>query len=357
MDHDDLLGLANGVPWLLLPSLDAFYCFEEGELHHLEPVDYITANNWSNRGSSHGWLAMVEDGPLIVLFNPITTQRIQLPPFTTLPGVSDYRVCVTSDTRLEYEMPISYNGCLCPSCLKRDPARCWIRHDKKMLYVQRIILTGNPVSKEGCIAVAVLRGRLAFCRVAYGEAESYWTAIHQPEGVFVEDVVLWNDRLYVLDNDGLGVCNLEDSNPYMEIVLVPVREINCKKQLVVSPDNELFFISQECDPYIPFITGFKVHRLINFEEGWAETNDIRDYVIFWGANHSICLSATELPTSQLISNKIYFSDSYLVGQDDQLVHDFGIFNLETGRIEPLPVEPVRSWCLPPVWLTPFLTVD
>ncbi|GAB2230780.1 hypothetical protein Droror1_Dr00015072 [Drosera rotundifolia] len=356
MDHDDLLGLANGVPWLLLPSLDAFYCLEDGELHYTELVDNITDNNWSIRGSSHGWLAMVEDGPLIVLFNPFTTQRIQLPPFTTLPGVSDYRFSV-SDTRLEYQMPVSYNGCLCRSCLECDPARSWIRHDRKMLYVQRIILTGDPVSKEGCAAVAVLRGRLAFCRVAYGEAKSCWTAIHQPEGVFVADVVLWNDRLYILDNDGLGVCNLEDPNPNMEIVLVPIREMNCKKRLVVSPENELFFISQQCDPYVGFITGFKVHRLINFEEGWAETNDIRDYVIFWGVNPSICLSATEFPTSQLISNKIYFSDSSLVEHDDQLVHDIGIFNLETRRIEPLPVAPMPSGCLSPVWLTPFLTWD
>ncbi|GAB2215480.1 hypothetical protein Droror1_Dr00019866 [Drosera rotundifolia] len=191
-------------------------------------------------------------------------------------------------------MPVSYNGCLCRSCLERDPARSWIRHDRKMLYVQRIILTGDPVSKEGCAAVAVLRGHLAFCRVAYGEAKSCWTVIHQPEGVFVEDVVLWNDRLYVLHNDGQGVCNLEDPNLNME--------------------------NRECDSYVGFITGFKVH-------------------------------------SQLISNKIYFSDSSLVGHDDQLVHDIGIFNLETRRMEPLPVAPMPSWCLPLVWLTQFLTGD
>ncbi|GAB2284688.1 hypothetical protein Dimus_019140 [Dionaea muscipula] len=398
--EEDLTSLANGLPWLLLPSYGTFFCFKDSKLHPLLelPADQIgvTVNRLSIRGSSHGWLALVdEDGPLIFLLNPITTQQIQLPPFTTLPGVLDYRpsesIPGNGINRLEYQMPISRKGCcLCPSCLElgsqtsiKQLTRSWIPNDMKMLYAERIILTGNPLCEEegggGCTAVALLKGgRLAFCTLARGEVtEGCWTATHQPEGVLIEDLTSWNGQLYALLDDGsLAVCDLKDPVnviPHMEIKKDPTRQLIMKynnnnnisnKRLVVSPDNDLLLIAFEYDDefmYSPRITGFKVFKLFQDKEddkdgwNWEEIkgsigSDHDDYVIFLGLNASMCLNANDFPCSQLASNRIYFTDSsFMMEVDDQLGYDFGVYNPKTGKIEPLPnIRPVPSSCLPPV---------
>lgn len=46
------------------------------------------------KGSSHGWVATVEDedtGPAIYLLNPFTRAQIQLPPRNMFSDVTDYR--------------------------------------------------------------------------------------------------------------------------------------------------------------------------------------------------------------------------------------------------------------------------
>lgn len=157
-------------PWLMLPY---FYDTESSSCDYFSRGVYSILEKktihgglglpeiYGKRcvGSSHGWLAMVEDtSPAIFLINPLTRRRIELPPVTSFPDILDYREDKVGE---EYAYLVHSTGETfeCTMSLK----------DIEKLYVYKIILSGDPTSneEEDCIAVASWgeQRRLSFCRV------------------------------------------------------------------------------------------------------------------------------------------------------------------------------------------------
>ena len=56
------------------------------------------------RGSSHGWVLMVDGSPELNLINPLTRAQIQLPPIDTFPNVLEYRPNVPGEEYLIFRV-------------------------------------------------------------------------------------------------------------------------------------------------------------------------------------------------------------------------------------------------------------
>ncbi|CAL1410293.1 unnamed protein product [Linum trigynum] len=135
-----------------------FYNVALHQFHHIEFPQGLQGKRY--RGSTKGWLCIVDKAPGISLLNPLTKTEIALPPATSFPGVLAYR---PEKAWGEYllqmadgsEESISKNFFL-----------------KK--YLKRVVVSAEPTSQE-CIVMAIRwnteDNRLAFCRPAEIEAK------------------------------------------------------------------------------------------------------------------------------------------------------------------------------------------
>ncbi|CAL1403738.1 unnamed protein product [Linum trigynum] len=412
----------QSVPWLMLPycrssnmirsseamagckGTDSCRCFfdvTEQRFHHIEvemPEGFINSRRTPTccRGSSFGWLFMLQRGPSLLLLNPLTGDRIWLPPITSFPHVEGFRP--------------EKVGCEYRFVMRGEKIACG-KMAMERRYIMKVALSSEPTS-EDCVVMVIHSPEyptLAFCRpmMRRGGDDEVWTEIPRDGDGFgyFTDVVFWRGQFYVMDEVGrISVCSITAAPPKLsKFVVHPCPEISCKSYLVKSPDGgALMMVARNvieledddddddggldeflrnralnhghvskavsldgADAYImdrdddddgdggdtaaavradvnpaecQSLTGeFKVYKLNEDTMAWVEVESIDDFAIFLGINSAACVSTTDHPELGLIPNSVYYTDDMY---DDHVRHkyagsDMGVYNLATRTVQPL----------------------
>ncbi|GER49245.1 hypothetical protein STAS_26471 [Striga asiatica] len=338
-------------PWLMLPHL-----FEAGPTTTMKYKFYSLAENkvvtvatefpaagsdlMVLRGSSHGWLALLNPRNFdLFLYNPISHRRINLPSVGNLPN---------------YPTPQS----------SRD--------------LEKLILSCSPdEEEEGCRAAIIndmhvlafccpgrsdkwtLLGDLRFCY--YGLAPWNWewegkymdcVYSSQHQALFAltgcDEVECWDLR----DPLSPSVIKTYEKKPQKMTQKLRPPGAEMFRQYLVIAGQDLLVVSQylmeiggsftlsdgKHNPDYSYVTvDFDVHRYDPEDVDhpkYVEGSSLGGWAIFVGfSSHAIALPVTDFP--ELEPNSIYFTDPTLVTQVENCVcggHDIGIFNYEDKTV-------------------------
>ncbi|KAM7523080.1 hypothetical protein LguiA_012982 [Lonicera macranthoides] len=359
------------LPWLLHThdnNKDASHGFLNVIDSKTYQLDVPKAQGKMFKGSSHGWVATVEDsnyGPGIYLLNPLTSARIKLPPRNTFPNVKNYR---PSKVDNEYGL-IGLKG---HGIYYVDSAHV------NTYFLSKIVLSSTP-SKKDCVVVAIygVPSSLAYCKLN----DKKWTLLHN-RGSFA-DVIFYKGKLHALAEGGslLVFESIRDipqpgfisgsSRPASQGVTHPgialaqarltsefswdpkpvslpkggamappgpllpppliranaeVKQIaylasvvSCQLYLVESSDGELIMVKRHSriqpregyneSLYWPWKTyGFTVYKHDSSNLSWVELKDLGDGMLFLGYNSSLSFSCRDFGGDK--SNRIYVTDDF-----------------------------------------------
>ncbi|XP_030950845.1 F-box protein SKIP23-like [Quercus lobata] len=351
------------LPWLMLPlsqqsqsqSHRPFLDLSDHKIHLLNLPE--AASHLKRRcGSSHGWLVILDETPTILLLNPLTRAKLNLPPLFTFPNVVTFNY---SEIGKEYALR-SLSGNIYRRSLK----------EMRDSFIKKLVLSSSPALNTNFVALAILNqtGDLVFCK----NGDQAWTFIHDAR-FFCEDVIYDNDLFYAVDkNGGVAVCDVHGENsPSVSIIerFETPRIFGGDMQYLVKSGDDLLLVTryldlgyEDGDPYnSPTVfyktVQFEVFRM-DFSGGppmWERVWDLGDRMLFVGENSSLSLSASDFRGG--LGNCIYYTDDYCESNYDGAFRDYdiGIFKLWDGSIEALPCYHPNShsqlhW--PPLWVSP-----
>ncbi|XP_047329684.1 F-box protein SKIP23-like [Impatiens glandulifera] len=348
--------LPSQLPWLMLPQNGAyqtrrrgFFSISSNKLHFLNLPE--ASHRRRSCGSSHGWLVILDESPSIFLLNPLTRERINLPPLSVFPNVVDfdfYRV------GREYILQYAAGG---------DTYARSLKHMRDY-FIKKVILSTNPSNDSDFIALAILNqsGDLAFCK----KGDQSWRIIENAQS-YCEDVIYrgGDGLFYAVDNFGkIAVCDLHGDSPRVSFIELS-RQRRGDMQYLVESSGELLLVTRYLD-YL-FIDNqfgmefktveFKVHKLdISGPPKWDRVESLGNLMLFLGENSSMAFSASDFHGCK--GNSIYFTDDYSDLSFDGCVgnQDIGIYNFDDDTLEQLPCYPYNSnfrlrWP-PPIWISP-----
>ncbi|KAL8088418.1 F-box protein SKIP23-like [Apium graveolens] len=346
------------LPWLMLPAHHfcfnppshhrGFYDLSNNKIHALS-LSKITHRS-RRCGSSHGWLAFLEESPSFFILNPLTRAVVNLPPLSQFPNVMSFDF---SKVGREYTLKTGDDD---------DVYSCNLK-EMRDSYIKKVILSRSPHSGSDYIVVALINqtGDLAYCK----KHDLSWKFIEAAHG-YCEDVVYYNGMFMAVNKYGeIAACDLNGDKPNVSFMNTP-HIVGGDMQYLVACKDELLLVTRYLElefngessqlDIIYKTTEFQVSRL-NFKGvNWEALNSLGDMALFLGENSSLAMSASEFPECK--GNRIYFTDDYSEWNYDGVNgdHDLGVYNLDDGSIEALPCYPfnsysTRSWP-PPIWVTP-----
>ncbi|GAU24931.1 hypothetical protein TSUD_311660 [Trifolium subterraneum] len=311
------LHLPPQLPWLMI-SHNSFFDLSTNKIHHLN----LPMPSGPTRicGSSHGWLVILKQTSELTLLNPITGATLSLPSLQTFPElvtrVFDYR------------------------------------HNN--LYLIKVVLSASPsLSDDDFFAFAILNRRnFAFCKKGYDS----WVLLDVIENQTWIDAIYNNGSFYVTSMSGgtFAVCDVE--GPRISFIQKKTSKYDDNYISYALFDGEDMFLvhryvteeeePQDLEPYPDMLTEmFWIYKMNWNVLEWEEIQTLGEHSVFIGKNSSLYFSAADFVGCR--PNCIYFTD-------DAGKHDFGIYNVSSKRIDPLPCYPHKSNCGfgYPVWVTP-----
>ncbi|CAI9117004.1 OLC1v1018311C1 [Oldenlandia corymbosa var. corymbosa] len=341
------------LPWLVLPR------GTQHHHHHRFPDYHLSFLNLVNykrhilrlpvafhrhrrcRGSSHGWLVILEDSPSVFVFNPLTGTKLNLPPLSSFPHVSRFDY---AQIGREYLL------------LLDDNLSVTFNLKQMREFVKKIVLSDSPSRDPDFTAVSILygTGELVFCKAG----QTQWTVIPGIRN-FSEDVIFLNGLVYALNKNGsIAICDVDGDSPgVLRLVDATGANEGGDTHYLVAARGELLLVTRYFDlgnEYDTFETRkFRVCRLDSGGNKWERVMDLGDIALFVGGSSSLALSSTDFPAG-CKGNRIYFTDDDDCVYEDHTGggdHDLGIFSLEDGSIERLPCY-ARDSISRPVWITP-----
>lgn len=341
------------LPWLMLPqsqsyqSHRAFFDLSANKVHFLNLPE--ASRRKRHCGSSHGWLIILEETPIVLLLNPLTRVKIYLPPLSAFPNVVSFSYF---DIGREYTL----------ASLLGDHYNRSLRQMRDS-FIKKIVLSSSPVKDSDFIAVAILNqsGDLAYCR----NGDQSWRIIEGAQS-YSEDIICYNELFYAVDKGGdIAICDVSGDTPRVSIIQTP-QQFSGDMQYLVSSEDDLLLVTRylglefDFDPHQPRLvyrtTRFEVCRLDWSGPQWKRVRSLGDKVLFIGQNSSFALSASDYPGCS--GDCIYYTDDYSETNYDDVCgeHDLGIFKLRDGGIESLPCYPCNlhyplQWP-PPLWVAP-----
>ncbi|XP_034675006.1 F-box protein SKIP23-like [Vitis riparia] len=341
--------LPTQLPWLMLPQSQPhhthrpFFSLSLNKFHFLHLPE--ASHRRRRRGSSHGWLLILDEAPEIFLLNPLTRSKVHLPPLSTFPNVVRFNF---ADVGREY-------------ALRTSSGNVYTRSLKKMRdsFIKKTILSSSPANGSDFIAVVILNqtGDLALCR----KSDDSWTFLEDAQS-YSEDVIFHRGLFYAVNKYGsIAVCDVSGSSPRVSIIEMP-QQFGGDLQYLVESGEELLLVTRYLDltydvepdqtSLIYRTTRFQVCRLDSKAPRWEVVSSLGDRALFLGENLSLSLSSVDFPGCK--GNCIYYTDDYSEDNYDGIggEQDLGIFNLEDGSIEPLPCSHFRIRWPPPLWVTP-----
>lgn len=303
--------------------------------------------------SSHGWLIILNETPQIRLFNPLTCVTLFLPPIHTFPNVVSFdysnigrEYSVTNDSYLRF---FSLRQ-MCDD------------------FIAKIVFSTSPSLSDEFVALAIVDvyscNNLAFCKKGY---DSWIFLTKKNDYYFWEDVVYYNGLFYAVSKGGtIAVCDVNSHRVSIFQMTVPVQFSGDIHYVVFSGEDMLlvnrileedFSDEPNYDMLVYRTVGFTVFKMDWNAMAWNRIEALGDKALFVGVNSSMCFSAGDFVGC--CGDCIYFTDDYSEGNHDDACgkHDFGIFRLYDGIIDPLlPSYSRNSYslleCPLPIWISP-----
>jgi hypothetical protein len=168
-------------------------------------------------GSSHGWLALVDEAACLTLLNPFTRATIALPPTDAHFAIDFSRPAVFLDGRW-FHRPSFSDGMLRELKL----------HEMPDVFFSEVVLS-SPADSGDCTAVALLNesSDVAFCRVG---DDGSWRLLRTGLTHEISCVVHCRNRFLAITYDGqISICNVAGATPTAR----PMQSLELPKQ--VSP--------------------------------------------------------------------------------------------------------------------------
>ncbi|KAL8524251.1 hypothetical protein ACS0TY_013999 [Phlomoides rotata] len=336
--------LPREFPWLMLPmsrSSDRrpFYKPLTNNLHCLTLPE--ASHTRRHAGSSLGWLILIDESPSIFLINPLTRDRITLPPLSSFPNVTNFDF---------YSIGREYT--------LRSPGNelyfCSLK-EMRDSFIKKVILSHSPYNNSDFSAFAILNRHenLAYCKNGY---ES-WRIIDEARS-YSEDVIYLGGAFYAVDKFGsIAICDVNNNNNNRVKFMNVEQQIDGDMKYLVDAMGDLLLVSRylefemDMEHYLEVCktVEFRVFRFDWDAQKWESMTSLDEKVLFLGENSSLALLASDYTGCK--GNRIYFTDDYSEGNyggDD----DVGVYNLGDGSIEPLPCYPRNSHR--PIWITPTI---
>lgn len=312
------------------------------------PLPEPPISNWI--GSSHGWLVTMDEKSDLTLLNPITGDKIALPPVTTMEHV---KPVLNGDGVLEKYEVCFYHGKL--PRVEDTPYVCSLDRCGDTIYI-KAILSSDPSTGE-CIVILIHQPywQLSFAKV--GDAHWSWLQMHS----YYADCIYYDGCFYaVTDQGAVDVYNLDGPSVIHRRILPNIVQIVQRCYIVQAPWGDVLQIYKKWDWDLDrpdgetYATAFEVYKIDFVELRRVKMTGIGDYALFTGRSTTSCFSMKDHPGS--MSNHVYFThDDYedLFDEKDD-PRDIGVYNLENNtRTKLVDPEPWRTW-FPPIWFTPNL---
>ncbi|KAF7110628.1 hypothetical protein CFC21_110712 [Triticum aestivum] len=323
------------------------YSLSERNAYSL-PLPEPPISNWI--GSSHGWLVTMDEKSDLMLLNPITGDKIALPPVTTMEHV---KPVVNDDGVLEKYKMSFYDGEL--PRVEDTPYACPLDRYGDLVYL-KATLSSDPSAGE-CTVMLIHQpyAQLSFAKV--GDAHWNWLQMHS----FYADCIHHDGCFYAMTEAGaIDVFDLNGPSVVHRRILPNLVRMVQKCYIVQAPWGDVLQIikDESLDPEQPdgetYVTAYEVYKVDFVELKRVKMRGIGEYALFTGKSTTSCFSVKDHPG--LMANHLYFThddhDELLSGKDDP--RDIGVYDLEndtrTNLVDP---EPWRTW-FPPIWFTPNL---
>ncbi|KAG2558330.1 hypothetical protein PVAP13_8NG134500 [Panicum virgatum] len=265
--------------------------------------------SWYLIGSSNGWLVTADERSELHMVNPITGERIALPPVTTIEQVKP----ILDDAGVIQEYELSH-------------------------------FSGEEVFRDPTI-----------------------DALHELPTAAYEDCIYVDGVLYaVTAASGIDAFDLTGPTNLRKVIMEGTKNYIYEHIYITqTPSGELLVVWREQDAIVesddvPADIRKETRRITLYKvdmeaKELVEVDSLHDHALFLGYSQSYCVSAEEYPP--LKANHVYLTDNerFIAFWKNINCRDICVFNLESNTIEE--VVPPQCWCSwpAPIWITPNLT--
>ncbi|CAL2252801.1 unnamed protein product [Prunus armeniaca] len=219
-------------------------------------------------GSSHGWLACVDENLVLTLLNPFTRCTISLPP-----------------------VPKS-------TCRSTVAYRC-------DYYINKVVLSADPSFLPNDYEVLVIYDGYGKQVAHFKSGDDAWTSIDQVIGF--DDVINYKGQFLGVSLGGsvfsMNVSRDQTTKPHVSLLVPMAPGTENKTYLVQSSEGDLLLVRK-------FKRVFKLFCAHGERPQWVEIESVGNEALFLGTNQPMCVSALDFPGCQ--TNSIYFTDDNCV---------------------------------------------
>ncbi|KAM0905116.1 hypothetical protein ACQ4PT_017557 [Festuca glaucescens] len=281
-------------------------------------------------GSSHGWLALVDEAACLTLLNPFTKATVDLPPTDERFASDSWRTAFKLDGRWVH--PSFADGV--------------VRHTKlgemRDVFFHEVVLS-SPADSGDCIAMAMLTesSQVAFCHVGGDDDASSWRLLNTGLKQDVSCIVHCRDRFLAITYDAqVSICNVLGATPTAR----PVQSFHLPKQVnplsYLQVNGELHLV---CTVVQQGSTTYRtrLYRCNVFarKPAWSRVTNAGHLTLL--ASHNLAVGHAGGSVSGLKENSVYYSGHlsgciYPYGCKHSLNHVLEIINVANGTSEWLP---------------------
>ncbi|KAL6997663.1 hypothetical protein U1Q18_007789 [Sarracenia purpurea var. burkii] len=323
-------------PWLMLSesrdnqSTRAFFSFHKNRRYLLPLPEAHGRRCW---GSSCGWIVTIGLDLQIHLLNPITRNRIDLPPQSTFS-----------------RQPIIGNP-------------HWFRTH----FIHKAFVFNRQFRTEDDLLVMAIHGQnnhLAFSRPGYNS----WVTVETSFPCLFKDVTVFDGKIFAVCNSGNLVLvenvDVDDNgSPTARQIASPPNFADGQEKLyLVESSGELLMLCRRRTRSIVDFSletiSFDAYRFDFDDEVWVGLGGLGDRALFIGDNNSLSISSVD--DANCDANCIYFTDDdserWPVDEDDHGKSDIGMYNMADRSIRFLDFgEDFAIHYSCPVWVSPAVT--
>uniref|UniRef100_A0A0E0KMQ0 KIB1-4 beta-propeller domain-containing protein n=1 Tax=Oryza punctata TaxID=4537 RepID=A0A0E0KMQ0_ORYPU len=302
------LPLETFYPMLMLPfdpespddNVVTFYCAMDDDDEATIDLRLPEVRGKVACGSSHGWLALMDEAAAVTLLNPFTGGNVTLPAADRNVALASYKTVSMVDGAwiLHY-----ISGATKPIRLS----------NMRDVFFREIVLSASPRNSSGvnCMAMAVLASStlIAFCRLG----DTRWTMIDSKLEYPVTCVVHCRDRFVAIGSLGeisiFSANNTDGAAPLTAspLLLMPPPAHICQRSYM-DMNGDLYLIGA-----ILRVTGWTRYEIVVYKcdllhenPCWSKVEDSEDIAFFVSKNFNT--GFTIASTSNIRWNCVYLSE-------------------------------------------------